>query len=116
MKNLIEPSQDLINKDANTERTSSVPTQNSFLPEQKVVEDSIKNYKIIPIKHYKNESYFLYDKSDVIKETFISALNKKILIYGSISYFNKKTETEIFKIVTPEEILKFNVNKDITKN
>ena len=74
---MIEPSQDLINKDANTERTSSVPTQNSFLPEQKVVEDSIKNYKIIPIKHYKNESYFLYDKSDVIKETFISALNKK---------------------------------------
>ena len=105
---MIEPSQDLINKDANTERTSSVPTQNSFLPEQKVVEDSIK--------HYKNESYFLYDKSDVIKETFISALNKKKSIYGSISYFNKKTETEIFKIVTPEEILKFNVNKDITKN
>ena len=58
----------------------------------------------------------MYDKSDVIKETFISALNKKISIYGSISYFNKKTETEIFKIVTPEEILKFNVNKDITKN
>ena len=28
----------------------------------------------------------------------------------------KKTETEIFKIVTPEEILKFNVNKDMTKN
>ena len=66
-KNLIEPSQDLISKDANTERTSSVPTQNSFLPEQKVVEDSIKNFKNITIKHYKNESYFLYNKSDVIK-------------------------------------------------
>ena len=76
LKNLIESSQDLISKDANTERTSSVPTQNSFLPEQKVVEDSIKNFKNIPIKHYKNESYFLYNKSDVIKYAFMTTLKK----------------------------------------
>ena len=30
--------------------------------------------------------------------------------------FIKKTENEIFKIVTREEILKFYINKDITKN
>ena len=58
----------------------------------------------------------MYDKSDLIKDTFITALNKKISIYGSISYFNEKTENKIFKIVTPEEILKFYVNKDTTKN
>ena len=34
-------------------------------------------------------------------------------IYGSISYFNKKAENEIFKIVSPEE---FYVNKDALKN
>ena len=103
LKNLIEPSQDLINKKRNTEETSSVPTQNSFFPEQKTIEDSIKNYKNAPISYFINESYFFYNKSDLIKETFITALNKKILIYGSISYFNKKTENEIFKIVSPEE-------------
>ena len=70
----------------------------------------------MPIKYYINESYFLYDKNDLLKETFITALNQKISIYDSISYFNKKTENEIFKIVTPEEILKFYINKDTTKN
>ena len=113
---MIEPSQDLINKDRNTKQTSSAPTQNSFFPERKVIEDSIKTYKNMPIKYYINESYFLYDKNDLIKETFITALNQKISIYDSISYFNKKTENEIFKIVTPEEILKFYINKDKTKN
>ena len=38
--------------------------------------------------YYINESYFLYDKSDLIKETFITEPNKKMPIYGSISYFN----------------------------
>ena len=113
---MIEPSQDLINKHRNTKQTSSAPTQNSFFPERKVIEDSIKTYKNMPIKYYINESYFLYDKNDLIKETFITALNQKISIYDSISYFNKKTENEIFKIVTPEEILKFYINKDKTKN
>ena len=58
----------------------------------------------------------MYDKSELITETFITALNKKISIYGSIGYFNKKTENEIFKIVTPEEILKLYVNKYRAKN
>ena len=44
------------------------------------------------------------------------ALNKKISIYGSISYFSKKTENEIFKIVSPEELLKFYVDKDAAKH
>ena len=66
--------------------------------------------------YYIKESYFLYDKSDLIKDTFITALNKKISIYGSMSYFNKKLENEIFKIVSPEELLKFYVDKDVTKN
>ena len=56
LKKLIEPSQDLINKDRNTEQTSSAPTKNNFFPEQKVIENSIKSYKNIPMKYYKNEN------------------------------------------------------------
>ena len=55
-KNLIESSQDAINKDTNTEQSSSAPTQNSFFPEQNVFEDSVKNSKNIPIKYYINKS------------------------------------------------------------
>ena len=35
---------------------------------------------------------------------------------GSISYFDTKTENEIFKIVSPEEYLKFFLDKDKNKN
>ena len=73
---MIEPSQDLLNKDKNTEQNSSALTQNSFFTEQKLIEDSIKNYKNIPIKNHIYESYFLYDKSDLTKDTFITSLNK----------------------------------------
>ena len=67
------------------------------------------------IIYYTNESYFLYDKSDLIKETFTTAINKKVSINGSISNFNKKTENEIFKI-SPEKFEKFYVEKNATKN
>ena len=50
-----------------------------------------------------------------MKETFITAIPKKISIYGLISYFGTKTENEIFKIVSPEEYLKFFVDKDKNK-
>ena len=116
-KNLMEPSQGLINKGTGTEQTSSVPTRAHFFPERKASEDLRKNHKNVPVVCYVHQSYFLYVKSGLIKETFTTALNKKkILIYGSISYFNKKTENKIFRIITPEKFLKFYVDKDATKN
>ena len=77
-KNLIESLEDAINKDTNTKQSSSAPTQNSFFPEQNVLEDSVKNSKIIPIKYYINKSCFLYSRSELIKETFITVINKHI--------------------------------------
>ena len=115
----MEPSQGLINKETGTKQTSSVPTQAHFLPCQKALEDAIENSKNVPVVYYINEMFFLYDESDLKKETFITALNKKISYFNkisSISYFNKKTENEIFKILTPEKFLKFYVDKDATKN
>ena len=57
---------------------SSVPTQYSFFPEQKAIEDAIKKLNDVPVKYFVNESYFLYDKSDLIEETFITAIQKKV--------------------------------------
>ena len=50
-----------------------------------------------------------------MKETFITEINKKNLIPGSISYFGKKAENEIFQIISPENCLEFSIEKDITK-
>ena len=104
-----------MNSEVGQEETTTVPARDIFSPEYKRIKDNIKNYKNTPTTHYINKSYFLYDKSDLIKDTFITALNKKISIYGSISYLNKKTENEIFKIVSQEEFLKLYVDKDTSK-
>ena len=116
LRNLIQPSSNLINTESGTEETSTVPTQYLFYPGQQQIEKNIKSYNNVPQKHFINESYILYDKSDLIKETYIIALNEKISIYGSISYFNEKTENEIFKIISPENFLKFFVNRDTNKD
>ena len=88
VKTLLTPAADLINKVNGTEESFSVPTKESFYPQEKAIKEAIENYKNKLTVNYINESYFLYEKSDLIKETFITALNKKI-IHGSISYFDK---------------------------
>ena len=72
----MQTSSNLINTESGTEETSTVPTQYSFYPGQQQIEENIKNYNNVPQKYFINESYFLYDKSDLIKETYITALNK----------------------------------------
>ena len=58
----------------------------------------------------------MYDKSALIKDSYITDVNKKVSLYGSTSYFNKKTENEILKIVSPENLLKFLIEKDTVRN
>ena len=79
LRNLIQSSPNLINTESGTEETSTVPTQYSFYPGQQQTEESIKNCNNVPQKYFIKESYFLYDKIDLIKETYITALNKKYL-------------------------------------
>ena len=51
--------------------------QYSFYPGQQQIEENIKSYNNVAQKHFLNENYFSYDKSDLIKETYITTLNKK---------------------------------------
>ena len=38
-----------------------------------------------------NESYFLYNKNNMTEQTFKTEINTLISVYGSISYFDKKS-------------------------
>ena len=58
-----------------------------------------------------NESYFLYDKSNLIKKTFISAIQKQLSLYGSFSYFSGDTITEILNLIERSNFLKFFIEK-----
>ena len=58
----------------------------------------------------------MHDKSDLIKDRFIRALNKNYQFMVKLVTSAKKAVNVIFKIVSPEEFLKFYVDKDASKN
>lgn len=63
-----------------------------------------------------NESYFLYDKSNMIEETFITEINKLIFVYDSISYCDKNSINEVVEIVSFNNPLKYSAVKNTIKN
>ena len=102
LKTLFEPSQDLIYKKTGREEISSVPTQYFLFPQQKAIEDAIKNLNDVSVKYFINESYFLFDKSALIKETFITAIQKKF-------QFMAQSATSVQKLKI-KKFLKFSTN------
>ena len=67
-------------------------------PQENLVKRAIENYiKKLTIS-FVNESYFLYDKSNMIEETFITEINKLISVYDSISYCDKNSINEVVEI------------------
>ena len=68
-----------------------------------------------PNKKFINESYFLHDKSYLIKKTIITAINKQLSLYGSFSYFWGKTSISNLKLLTWSDLLRFLVEKKIFK-
>ena len=62
-----------------------------------------------------NESDFLYDKSNVIKQTFVTKISTLLSFYGSISYFDKKANNEAAQINSFNNPLIFFVSNNTVK-
>ena len=58
----------------------------------------------------------MHDKSNLIKETFVTVINKKLSIYGSFSHFQGKTEEEEIRLLSAGNFLKFLVEKNTLKD
>ena len=69
--------------------------------------DSLKDLKIERIKLSREHSYFLYDNKSLIRETFITELNKKIYLIGSIAFYDKAVDTGKAFLVESNRKLKF---------
>ena len=79
LRKSLQPSPNLINTESEKEGASTVLPQYSFYPGQQKTEEKIKRYNNVPQKYFINKNDFLYDKSNLIKETYITTLNKKYL-------------------------------------
>ena len=109
---LLKPPTDIWN---NSEHKPIWP-ESLKLPQQTFVAFALENYQQKLLKDFIEENYFLYNKSNLIKKLFITELNKLIPIYGSISYFEKKTINELAQIASASKPLVFNIEKDAIKN
>ena len=78
LKCFLLPPANLINTESGTEEITTVPKQNSSYPEQEAIEKNIEKYNDIPTFCFIKESYFI-KKSDLIKETFVTALQKEYI-------------------------------------
>ena len=90
LKTILDPIDNLINVESGIEEIN-LPDEEKFLTKtESKIANKLSEYRAIPTKNFINESYFLYDKSNLIKKTYITAL-KQIALYGSFSYFTGKT-------------------------
>ena len=116
INNILKASDGLINDftNNNIEETNNSLTVNIFFDE-KTFKEKVKEFNAIPKKEFINESFFLYDKSNTIKKTFITALDKEISIYESFSYFSGKKAAKNLKLLDISNHLKFLVEKKAIK-
>ena len=86
-----------------------------FYENKKNIKEKIAKYIAIPTKNFINESYFLCDKSNLIKKTFAAVVNKQLSLYGSFSYFSGKRAATNVKLLTSSNFLKFLIEKKSLK-
>ena len=75
-------------------------------------DDELKDINIEVAKTSYEHSYFLYDNNSLIRETFVSELNKRVYLIGSISFYEEVNETGKSFLIRNETKLKFDVKKN----
>ena len=99
LHNFLTPKDNLINE--TTPETIKLFSKNIFkILQETLIKTAIDNYIKELTFSFVNESYFLYDKSNMTKQTLITKIKKMISVYGSISYFHKKSINEAVEIPT----------------
>ena len=93
----------------------SVQSFFSLQKKKKNIEEKIAQYNAVPVKTFINESYFLCNKSFLIKKTFLTAINKTMSIYGSFSHFFGKTTEKEIKLLDASIFLKFFIKRKMLK-
>ena len=106
----------MLNLESGTTTVTHFVTKDDFHLQQKPVTDLIKEYNNFSGGYFVNESYFLYDRSNLIKNTYITAINKAISIYGSFSYFKGKSANEKLTPLDAGNFLKFLIEKNSLRN
>ena len=104
ISDILNPTKNLLNIENGLEEASNSFSSELFFPK-------IAEYNNFPTKDFVNESYFLYDKSNLIKKIFVTAVNKTLSIYDSFSCFSGKVAEKEIKLLDVSNILKFYIER-----
>ena len=115
LKHLLTAKSDLLN-DTIPKTINSFPKNIFKILQETFVKTAIDNYINKLTVSFVNKSYFLYNKSNMINQTFRTEINKLIFLYVSISYFDKKSINKALQIVSFNSPLKIYAVKNTIKN
>ena len=57
----------------------------------------------VKLLRFINDAYFLYDIDNIVKPTSVAKLNKKILIFGSLTYLGETKNNDEVDLITPQK-------------
>ena len=92
-------------KDLTVDQIKTIKKFNSF--DEEVAKANLNN--LVTASQY---SYFLYDNQYVVRETFISELQKLLHLIGGISFFDKVDKSGKMYLIEPIDKMKFDVKKN----
>ena len=79
--------------------------------------NSLKDFNIESIKTSREHSYFLYDNNALIRETFITEINKKVNLIPFIAFYEKAEKSGKSLLITSGTKLKFDLKENqLTEN
>ena len=90
ISDILNPTKNLLNIENGLEEASNSFNSELFFPTKENIEDKIAEYNNFPTKDFVNEIYFLYDKSNLIKQTFVTAINKTLFYMVLLAIFQVK--------------------------
>ena len=76
------------------------------------LDQEVKDAKIDDVISASEHAYFLYDNQNLVRETFISEINKQVHLIGSISFFDKIAADGKMLLIKTRDKLKFDVKKN----
>ena len=103
---------------SNAHETIDAPSNLKNILDELRIDLRRKNKTIGAVKHYSfiHNTFFLHDLDSLIKKTYITKLDRNILMYALLTYLGETISTDEVDLITPKKKIRFNFQNDTYKS